>query len=200
MKLALAPIAALLAASAVLTSGPALAGDDGQASLISGLASTFGLSKHDDPQIDYRERSKLVVPRKRELPPPGASASSDPSWPSDVETVRAKNAKKIEDGEPSARDVSARGGYAIVKPGAQDVKVTTSWQDGHGPSCRVPDPKTGECPEPPHAQANWNPLTWVGLQKKPATVLGPEPERQNLVDPPPGYRAPAEGVGAKVQD
>jgi hypothetical protein len=199
MKLALAPIAALVLASAVFASGAACAGDDGQDSLISGLASTFGLSKHDDPQIDYRERSKLVVPRKRELPPPGASASVDPSWPTDVEVLRDKSAKKMEDGEPSARDVAARSGYQLIKPG-QDAKVTTSWQGGRGPSCRVPDPKTGECPEAPRAQTNWNPLTWVGLQKKPATVLGPEPERQNLVEPPPGYRAPAEGVGAKVQD
>ena len=47
---------------------------------------------------------------------------------------------------------------------------------------------------------NWNPMTWVGLEKKPKLVLGPEPERQNLIDPPKGYRAPAEGVGAKVDE
>jgi hypothetical protein len=43
-------------------------------------------------------------------------------------------------------------------------------------------------------------MSWVGLKKKPPTVLGPEPERQSLVDPPKGYRAPAEGVGAKVDN
>jgi len=30
------------------------------------------------------------------------------------------------------------------------------------------------------------------------TVLGPEPERTSLTDPPPGYREPAEGAGVKV--
>ena len=64
----------------------------------------------------------------------------------------------------------------------------------------MPDPQTGECPEAPHGDMNWNPMTWVGLEKKPKLTLGPEPERQNLVDPPKGYRAPAEGVGAKVDN
>jgi hypothetical protein len=200
MKLAFAPVAVALLASALMTSAPARAGDDGQASLISGLASTFGITKQDDPQIDYRERSKLVVPRKRELPPPGAPiAGQDPAWPVDVETVRERQRKKLEDGQPSAKDVATRN-YTLIKPGDATQVTTSGFTDSGRPSCRVPDPKTGECPTPPHATMNWNPLTWVGLEKKPAVVLGPEPERENLIDPPKGYRAPAEGVGAKVEN
>jgi len=200
MKAASAPILGAVVAALSFTAAPARAGDDGQASMLSGIADTLGLSKHDDPQIDYRERSKLVVPPKKELPPPGkAMYQQDASWPVDVETVREKKRKKIEDGEPSAREIISRD-YRLIKPG-DDVKVTTSGFDGSGaPSCRAPDPKTGQCPEPPRASMNWNPLTWVGLEKKPATVLGPEPERENLVDPPKGYREPAEGVGAKIQN
>ncbi len=183
---------ALTVASAA---APARAGDDGQASLITGIATTFGLTKQDDPQIDYRERGRIVVPPKKVLPPP-ASARTDAAWPVNVETVRDKARKATEDAEPSARDFNSRT-YLLVKPG-EDVKVTSSNMDRAGPSCRVPDPKTGECPEGPHTSIDWNPLAWVGLQKKPKAELGPEPERQNLVDPPKGYRAPAEGVGAKV--
>jgi hypothetical protein len=47
---------------------------------------------------------------------------------------------------------------------------------------------------------NWNPLTWVGIEKKPQIVLGPEPERDSLTDPPSGYRAPVEGVGVKIDN
>ena len=188
--------AALLAAlGAALVASPARAGDDGQASLISGLAETFGLTKQDDPQIDFRERPKIVVPPKKELAPP-RTAAQDPAWPVDNETARAKQRKHMEDAEPSARQQASRN-WLLVHPG-DDVKVTTSDFDNHGPSCRVPDPKTGECPGQPKGEMNWNPMTWVGLQKKPSVVLGPEPERQSLVDPPKGYRAPAEGVGAKV--
>ena len=51
-----------------------------------------------------------------------------------------------------------------------------------------------------HATLNFNPLTWVGLQKKDATVLGPEPEREDLTDPPKGLRAPVEGPGVKIEN
>jgi hypothetical protein len=54
------------------------------------------------------------------------------------------------------------------------------------------------CDSAPAPTMNWNPLTWVGIQKKPVTVLGPEPERESLTDPPPGFRAPVEGAGVKI--
>jgi hypothetical protein len=179
---------------------PARAGDDGQASLLTGLAHTFGLAKDDDPNIDYRERSRLVIPPKMTLPPPGRAAkAADPSWPTDVEVVRERNEKKADAAEPSARDVANRN-YKLIQPG-QEVIVTTSGFERHGPSCRIPDPKTGACPEQPRGPAmNWNPLTWVGLEKKPQVTLGPEPERENLSDPPKGYREPAEGAGVKVDN
>ena len=189
--------AAVFAAAAfVFSAAPAKAADDGQASLLSGLATTFGLAKQDDPDIDFRERSKIVVPRKMVLPPPGSGASANAAWPTDVEIARDRRLKKIENAEPSALQRSSRT-WTLISPG-DEVKVTTSGFNRHGPSCRVPDPKTGECPEGPHQSLDWNPLTWVGLEKKPQAVLGPEPERENLIDPPKGYRAPAEGVGAKV--
>jgi hypothetical protein len=181
-----------------LASAPARAGDDGQASLITGLVDSVGLGKHDDKQIDFRERSRLVLPPKKELPPPGKAADRA-NWPVNVETMRDKRRKQIEDAEPSARAMASRD-YVLIKPG-DDVKVTTSGFEGSSaPSCRVPDPKTGECPKAPKPEMNWNPLTWVGLEKKPATVLGEEPAREDLTDPPKGYRAPAEGVGAKVNN
>jgi len=176
----------------------ARAADDGQASLITGLGQSFGLIKTDQPKIDYRERGKLVVPPKKVLPPPVDSAHRDGAWPQDVEIVRDKQFKKIEDGEPSARQLANRN-YQLVRPG-DDVKVTTSGFEDHGPACRHPNPTTGECPAPPKPSIEWNPMTWVGLQKKPPSVLGPEPERQTLEDPPKGLRAPAEGVGAKVEN
>jgi hypothetical protein len=198
MKTSLAAAAAVLIAT-LAASAPARAGDDGQASLLSGLASSFGLSNDPDPRIDFRERAKLVVPPKKTLPPPAsASASQDAAWPVDVENTRAKQRKKMEDAEPSARQRASRS-WRLVNPG-DEVKVTTSGFDKNGPACRTPDPKTGECPDKAGSEGTWNPLTWVGLQKKAPTVLGPEPERESLIDPPKGYRAPAQGVGAKVEN
>jgi len=31
-------------------------------------------------------------------------------------------------------------------------------------------------------------------------VLGPEPARESLTDPPPGFREPAEGAGVKIEN
>jgi hypothetical protein len=198
MKPFCAPVVGAAIVLFALAGAPAHAGDDGQASLITGLADSVGLSKHDDPQIDFRERGRLVLPPKKVLPPPGKSADRA-DWPVNVETLREKRRKQTEDNDPSARTVAARD-YVLLKPG-QEAKVTTSGFDGSaGPSCRVPDPKTGDCPKAPKPEMNWNPLTWVGLEKKPATVLGEEPEREDLTDPPKGYRAPVEGVGAKVNN
>jgi hypothetical protein len=43
-----------------------------------------GLKKKEEakPDIEYRERSPLVIPRSRDLPPPGTQATADPAnWP-----------------------------------------------------------------------------------------------------------------------
>ncbi len=140
----------------------------------------------------------MVIPPKLVLPPP-ATKIADPAWPTDNEKAQAKKLKKMEDAEPSARDRFDRT-YRLIKPGDEVTVTTSAGLENYGPSCRIPDPKTGECPEPAHEGINWNPLTWVGIQKKPKLVLGPEPERENLIDPPKGLRAPAEGVGAKVDN
>src|SRR5579863_4553812 len=83
--------AAVAAFGVSLAAATAQAGEDGQASLLTGLATTFGIVKQDDPQIEYRERSKLVIPPKMTLPPPASrNASQDPAWPTDNETLQAR--------------------------------------------------------------------------------------------------------------
>jgi hypothetical protein len=200
MYLSFSRVCAIVAAFGVCAfAAPARAADDGQASLITGLGQSLGVIPTEEPRIDYRERGKLVIPPKKVLPPPiDSAARGDGAWPRDVEIIRDKKQKAIEDASPSARQMSMRS-YQFYHPG-DDVKVTTSNFDGHGPACRHPDPKTGECPKVATSGIEWNPLTWVGLQKKAPSTLGPEPERQTLVDPPKGLRAPAEGVGAKVEN
>jgi hypothetical protein len=184
----------------------ARAADDGEAPIWTGLGSVVGLTKSDSDgkSIEYREHGKLVVPPKMDLPKPGVGHTAA-SWPTDQEVQRAKKFKELEDG-PSTLP-SGRKTTPIVQAGAT---VTMSPTAGVGPSgagCLnngqlVPCPDAGSKPKSQGESPSiyWNPLTWVGLQKKPDTVLGPEPERDSLTDPPTGYRAPVEGVGAKVQN
>jgi hypothetical protein len=56
---------------------------------------TLGLKKAPDAQIHYTERSPLVVPPSRDLPPPaGDGAAPVPDWPKDPNMTRSKQSKK----------------------------------------------------------------------------------------------------------
>ena len=190
-----AALAIALAVSAA-AHAPAHAGDDGAAPIWVGFGHTLGILKDEnDTQIDYHEHGKLVLPPKLDLPPPGSlGAKANPAWPVDQEVQRARKEKKL--AAKSNLDHTGRVFDPLVQPG---VIVTMSATAGQGPGpapCKTLDPKTGACPIKPGPVVNYNPLTWVGLAAKPKTVLGPEPDREELTDPPRGYRAPVQGVGA----
>jgi hypothetical protein len=199
-------LAATFGLAAALASGfavvPARAGDDGSAPIWMGFGNVLGIVKNDnDAEIDYREHGKLVLPPKMSLPPPGSAAiQPDSAWPVDPDVKRARKAA-AEEKKPKLVHVG-RPGDPLVRPG-DPVTVTMGATAGQGPGpapCVRPDPKTGECPSKPEPKRNYNPLTWIGLAKKPPIVLGPEPYRENLTDPPAGYRAPVEGVGVATDD
>jgi hypothetical protein len=201
-----ATVAAVLGAPGWIAQARAL--DDGEAPIWTGLESVVGpitgLTKDEKDPIEYRERSKLVIPPKMELPKPGASKASA-SWPTDQEIQRAKKMKELEDG-PSTLPIG-RKAQPLVQPGAV---VTTSAVAGSGAAhaACLKDGVAVACPDDGKKSEKssngptiyWNPLTWVGIEKKPDVVLGPEPSRDFLTDPPPGYRAPVEGVGAKISN
>jgi len=103
--------------------------------------------------INYTERSPLVVPPSRDLPPPGSEAATPaPDWPkNDPKPVKHAKAK-----------------------GKPDV---------------VPDTAV-QTPNPPFEKKPWyNPAGWFNTEEY-ATFAG-EPVRENLTDPPAGYRVPS---------
>jgi hypothetical protein len=182
-----------------LSAAPASAGDDGAAPLWVGIGSVFGFGgSKDQPDIEYRDYPKLVVPPKTDLPPPApASWASATDWPRDPDVERWKK-EQAEENTPGPRTVI---GHRVLTPSLDaNTVVTTKYTAGMGPSsrgkCAVGPGES--CDSAPKPTLNWNPLTWVGIQKKPETVLGPEPARTSLTDPPPGYRAPVEGAGVKI--
>jgi hypothetical protein len=195
--------------SAVAVSGvsvEARAADDGQAPLWEGLSSVVGIGKPDEPNIDYRERSKLVLPPKIDLPPPGVAGRASAAWPTDQEIQKARKLKALRDA-PAPRNI---GKVSTVDLGRPGQVVTMSATAGYGPgggAC-LKDGFAVACPtqpikgveDHPSRQLEWNPLVWVGVQQKKEIVLGPEPDRDFLTDPPQGLRTPAEGVGAKIKN
>ena len=180
-----------------LSAAPARAGDDGAAPMWVGIGSIFGFGgAEDQPDIEYRDRPKLVVPPKMDLPPPSAAPwSSATDWPRDPDVARWKK----EQAEKNKIESFIQKHQQLIhqRPVDSNGVVATDYTAGMGPSSRGkctagPGQSCDTAPTPP---INWNPLTWVGIQKKSATVLGPEPTRELLTDPPLGFRAPAEGAG-----
>jgi hypothetical protein len=177
---------------------PALAGDDGAAPLWEGLGSIVGLGndKVQDP-IDYRDRAKLVVPPKMTLPPPAASPTQgDATWPADPDMQRRKKEKAEAAAIIPLGPAKRPAPRMMPDPG---TSVTMNATAGQGPAGRPCDAGPGDaCQTHSGPKINWNPMTWVGLEKKPQVVLGPEPDRDWLTDPPKGYREPVEGAGVHI--
>jgi hypothetical protein len=186
--------AALTLMAASLMSSPVWAGDDGSAPIWQGIGSIFGpvigfgIGGGDKPPpIDYREHGKLVLPHDNQLPPPGSSAASDPSWPVNQEIVR-KKALKEEQKKTIAGVGDARQRYNHGFPTDQPVTVRAVTPDGQTVSCGS---SCGSAGSSSSMISNLNPLNWVGMGKS-AAPLGPEPDREWLTDPPKGFRAPVE--------
>jgi hypothetical protein len=194
---------ALALTSASLVSLPASAGDDGDAPLWKGVSGIFapvvgftGLGGGEKPPpIEYREHGKLVLPPNTELPPPGASATADPSWPVNQEIVRRKALK--EEGKKSIAGVGdARLRYTHGFPAGEPVTIRSVDPDGQTVKC---ESNCGQSSQGSSPLGNLNPLNWVGMGKSNAP-LGPEPDREWLTDPPKGFRAPVEPVKASAKN
>jgi hypothetical protein len=130
------------------------------------MMTRLGLRKSpgSEGDIDYTERSPLVVPRTRDLPPPGTlSAAPAADWPVDA---RKSHKRKVN------------------KPGV------------------VPDTAV-QTPNPQWQKKPWyNPMGWFSKEEY-ASFPG-EPVRQNLTDPPAGYRIPSAeqpyGISPETKD
>jgi hypothetical protein len=173
--------AALLCAPVSL----ARAGDDDDGPTFTDkVLTTIGLKNPSaaDLGINYSERSPLVVPPSRELPPPVVNAQpSTPNWPKDADIKRRNEAKKsdkpryqrdyaIESSRPLRPD-------ELNAPGAS-ASSSSSGSSGTGTTAADTAPKKS---------------LFSGMFQKDeeyATFTG-EPTRSTLTDPPPGYLTPS---------
>jgi len=145
------------------------------------------------PGIDYRERSPLVIPPTRDLPPPQAAGSAvrNPAWP------REPDRKVVVRARPNSRATSE-------DPGDSSVLTPDELRRGTNPrAARVTDPSqtTGSLDEVNMGRPlspsqlgsssifNWNALMGTHLNEQ-ATFTG-EPTRGSLTQPPAGYQTPS---------
>jgi hypothetical protein len=162
---------------------PARAGDtDGQTtSFTDQFLNSIGIKNPTKTEYDinYSERSPLVVPPTRNLPAPiPGGAAPAPNWPVDAE-VKAKQAAK--DDKPAPRP------YDSV---IHDGRALTPAELGVGRP--VAAPGRGEQTSPSELgekKSSWFNFDWTKKEEY-GTFTG-EPPRVSLTDPPAGYQTPS---------
>jgi hypothetical protein len=178
-------------AATMLFAGTAARADDDGPSVISSIMHTLGFQASGDAYsgIDYNERSPLVVPPTRDLPPP-ASNSAPPvaNWPKDVDVARKKQAKAdnsahYQVGDSVMNDSRVLSPRELDRPGAPRSSGSASGNGDSTANSQMADPTD-------HGAKKG---LFSGLFKKDpqyATFTG-EPTRTSLTDPPPGYLTPS---------
>jgi hypothetical protein len=165
-----------------------------------GIVRGLGLKDPNAPVIEYRERSPLVVPPSRDLPPPQARATPrDPSWPVDPDAARAKardpkrnltvgNARTaIENqGAPISPDELNRG-----VPRQQGTQSTASNVPASGADGRPVAPSELGYFGGLFSGRAWGFGSGFGGYKDETGTFTSEPQRSQLTEPPPGYQTPS---------
>lgn len=183
---------AALATFFVCTSAAiARAGDDtmsSQTSFYDEMMQVIGLG--GKPNVQYNERSPLVVPPTRDLPPPVADAPpSVPDWPKDPDLTRQAKAKAKAKPKPHPDYVieSSR----PLSPAELSVPGAAPANSGGRPSNA--DPEAQQL-NPAVTQPNKKSLfsfDFLNSNKTEYATFTGEPERTSLTDPPPGYLTPS---------
>jgi hypothetical protein len=190
--------AALVGLVAAASMSTARAADDSTTddTFLGKFMQKLGLKAPPDqsPDINYSERSPLVVPPTRDLPPPVPGLPPAANWPNDS---GAKPPKHVRSKSPPAVPAPAATAAAAdgSTPPGQNGQPAPAGQ-ANAPA-RVPNPTVEKT-------SIWNPKTWFSREEY-ATFTA-EPPREDLTDPPAGYRVPSPdqpyGVGpdrTKVQ-
>jgi hypothetical protein len=193
----------------------ARAGDDDdddktfEEKIIEGVMKGMGATNMDNSDIDYRERSPLVVPPKIDLPPPSSAAAEKavPNWPKDPDEARrrADIAKRKKD-KKDTRDAVAvsRDAARPLSPSelnAAGQKPTTSSQDAKNSDSVKPGDPGGTPLMPSDLGYSGGFMGMFKGNKSEATEFKQEPPRESLTQPPPGYQTPSSnfmyGTGPK---
>ncbi|MFV0279808.1 MAG: hypothetical protein ACK5JM_03475 [Rhodoblastus sp.] len=185
--------AAMVWTGALVASTGARAFDD-KASTFDPILNVIGLGSDSDdkPEIDFRERPKLVVPKNDALPVPTAGVRKRAAnWPVDPDVRRRNEARA------AARAPRDLNGQLKANPALSPTELAKGRSDGPSKNPEV-------CP------TYRNGIPDCGVEE-PASKLkqifslgssddtprpGKEPSRDYLTEPPSGYRSPKNVVKA----
>jgi hypothetical protein len=152
------------------------------------MLSTFGLRSSSQDEIEYRERSPLVVPPKVDLPPPQADQTRAANWPNDPNVKRRK-----QEAEKRRSGGSIYNEYEDARPLRPD-ELEMGRVLARSGSARAPteDEKDGKPMKPSDLGYGGGVFdSLFGSKKESAPAFNGEPPRTSLTEPPPGYQTPS---------
>lgn len=159
----------------------------------------LGLRDPNAPTIDYRERSPLVVPPNRELPPPQARAKpQDAAWPKDPDAARAAKSNAAKRKAASNAQTAIENSGRPISPGELDPAGVPRGQTADSGRSNAPSSGAEGRPVAPSELGYFGGLfsgrAWGfgfgGYQDETGTFTN-EPARTQLTEPPPGYQTPS---------
>jgi hypothetical protein len=182
-------LGAALSALVMAANTAARAGDDGNDSIIDKVEHAIGLKSPNIMEygINYSERSPLVVPPTRDLPPPEAAAPPPVAdWPKDPDITSREQAKVEEKAHPHLDNV-----IESSRPLRPDELNTTygARPPGSG-SSSTSSQSDDEYTRTHPGKSIFSDLFKSKSQGEYATFTG-EPARTSLTEPPPGYQTPS---------
>ena len=136
---------------------------------------------------NYSERSPLVVPPTRDLPPPQAAvAPAVPNWPKDPDVAQRALARAKEKPQPHVDWVVENS-----RPLRPDELNVPGGAASGGSTGSVVSPSEPGQPNPAASGSKFSSLFSNPFKKEDYTTFTGEPARASLTDPPPGYLTPS---------
>jgi hypothetical protein len=169
-------------------------------SIMSGL----GLKKPgEESAIEYRERSPLVVPPGRDLPPPETTSAVErnPAWPDDPDIKARREAKK-----QTRKSISWEDEARSLSP--RELNKQAPSRTASAPAAGTKPTEEAINPvKPSELGYSGGLFSWRALlgatPKEEYGTFEREPRRSDLTQPPPGYLTPSPaqpyGVGQSYE-
>jgi hypothetical protein len=141
---------------------------------------------NDSDNINYHERSPLVIPPAVNLPPPenAAAVRQNPAWPKDPDRTKAKQDKKREAITQGYWDDEAKPlrPDQLDKPRNGPIRTTAD-----GPTVE----ESGRPVKPSELGYKGGIFSSLFGYKEEVVPFTGEPVRETLIEPPKGYRTPS---------
>ena len=161
--------------------------------VIRNILTGIGLQVGGRPDIDYRERSPLVVPPSRgNLPDPNAANAqpNDPAWPVDADTKRRQQAARDRRARHPENDPAFWEGQRLSPSemaAGRSSSPTNAARTDNIESTVMPPRQLG------YTGNLFNIGNMFGAKKnnQDQATFTREPPRTSLTEPPPGYQTPS---------